>query len=158
MLRHEPSIEESSAYSSSPPRSALVENTRVTTDELIAAVAEIEARRDASQRWQANTIALSDAVQQLGLNMTPEELLAEVEAVRSRRYGEAQQNAMASARRRSMRSVWVLVAVMVLIPILLIFFSFSTRARFAMPQPATPMVAPPVPTVFVTPEPAKPGH
>ena len=71
MLRQEQNVDGTTDYTSNTPRPVAVENTRVTTDELIAAVAEIEARRDASQRWQADTISLVDAVQLLGLNISP---------------------------------------------------------------------------------------
>lgn len=55
-------------------------NVRVTPEELAAALARLEAR----QGEREGTIPLGDAVQELGLNATPEELLHEIEAGRSR--------------------------------------------------------------------------
>ena len=56
---------------------------RVTPHELAQATAIIEARQEAQARHLADTIALGQAVQQLGLAATPEELLAEVQALRA---------------------------------------------------------------------------
>ena len=58
---------------------------RVTPDELAKAVAAMEARRDAETRHQTNTIPLGEAVRQLGLDATPEELLSEVRHQRAQR-------------------------------------------------------------------------
>lgn len=55
-------------------------DVRVSNDELVAAMAAIEARRN--DPHFCDTIALGDAVQQLGLDMTPEQLLAEIQAKR----------------------------------------------------------------------------
>ncbi len=55
---------------------------RVTPEELAAAIARIEARQDTDQRRADGTIPIGEAVQQLGLEATPEEVLAEVQAGR----------------------------------------------------------------------------
>jgi len=55
---------------------------RVTPEELAAAIARLEARKDADSRQVDGTIPIGEAVQQLGLEATPEEVLAEVEAGR----------------------------------------------------------------------------
>ena len=73
MLKHE----ENSVVSSLPAA-----QVRVTPQELAAALARIEAR----QGEQEGTIPLGDAVQELGLNTTPEELLREIEAGRARSH------------------------------------------------------------------------
>jgi len=57
---------------------------RVTPEELAAAISRIEARKDAEQRQVDGTIPIGEAVQQLGLEATPEEVLAEVRAGRQR--------------------------------------------------------------------------
>jgi hypothetical protein len=57
---------------------------RVTPEELAKAVAAVEARNDAETRQHNSTIPLGEAVRQLGLNATPEELLAEVRRQRAR--------------------------------------------------------------------------
>ncbi len=71
MLKHEDTSE-------TPSRSAA--QVRVTPEELAAALARLEARQGGLE----GTIPLGDAVQELGLNTTPEELLREIEAGRAR--------------------------------------------------------------------------
>ena len=51
---------------------------RVTPEELVAAVTALQIRKEG----QPGTIAIGDAVEELGLDVTPEEVLAEVEAGR----------------------------------------------------------------------------
>ncbi len=62
-----------------PPTAA---QARVTPEELAAALSRIEARKDAGQRQVDGTIPIGEAVQQLGIDTTPEEVLAEVQAIR----------------------------------------------------------------------------
>lgn len=62
-----------------PPTAA---QARVTPEELAAAITRLEARKDAGQRHLEGTIPIGEAVQQLGLEATPEEVLAEVQAGR----------------------------------------------------------------------------
>ena len=73
MLKHEESLETASHTAA---------QVRVTPEELAAAISRIEARKDAGQRDQEGTIPIGEAVQQLGLEATPEEVLAEVQAIR----------------------------------------------------------------------------
>ncbi len=56
--------------------------TRVTPEELAHAIASLEARRLDETRHQENTIPIGEAVRELGLDATPEEVLAEVRAQR----------------------------------------------------------------------------
>ena len=56
---------------------------RVTPEELATAVSRIEARKDTDQRRADGTIPIGEAVQQLGLAVTPEEVLAEVQVARA---------------------------------------------------------------------------
>lgn len=56
---------------------------RVTPEELAAALSRIEARKDAGQRHTDGTIPIGEAVQQLGIDTTPEEILAEVRTARA---------------------------------------------------------------------------
>ncbi len=51
-------------------------NVRVTPEELAAAVTALQIRKEG----QPGTIAIGDAVEELGLDVTPEEVLAEVQA------------------------------------------------------------------------------
>ena len=60
---------------------------RVSAQELSHVVGIIQARKEAEARQRANTVALGEAVEQLGLEMTPDELLAEIQADRNRRAG-----------------------------------------------------------------------
>lgn len=62
---------------------------RVSAQELSHVVSTIQARKDAEAHQRANTVALGEAVEQLGLDMTPDELLAEIRADRARRSGGA---------------------------------------------------------------------
>lgn len=56
--------------------------TRVTPEELAHAIASLEARRLDAERLQAGTIPIGEAVRELNLDATPEEVLAEVRAQR----------------------------------------------------------------------------
>jgi len=143
MLRQENALDETTRYVPPPvPPAAPVGGTRVSTDELIAAVADIEARRDASQRWKADTIALGDAVQQLGLNMSPEELLAAIEDLRARRFAEAQERAMSHTRRRSKRGRFVFMSLLILTPLILIGFLLTSSREMARVAPPAMIATP----------------
>ena len=56
---------------------------RVKPDELARAVAAVQARKEAEARYLAETVAIGETVQDLGLDLTPEEVLAEIEAQRT---------------------------------------------------------------------------
>ncbi len=56
---------------------------RVTPHEFVQATAAIEARHDARAQHEAATIPIGEAVQQLNLPATPEEVLAEVQSQRA---------------------------------------------------------------------------
>lgn len=73
MLKHEDS-----------PQAPPAAKVRVTPEELAAALSRLEAQKEAGQRQADGTIPLGEAVQELGLNTTPEELLQEIEAGRAR--------------------------------------------------------------------------
>lgn len=61
------------------------DKARVTAGELLGAVERIEARRRAEARRREGTLLLGDALRELGLDMTPEEVLAAVEQRRQER-------------------------------------------------------------------------
>jgi hypothetical protein len=65
LQHHEPEIEEALA-------------ARVTSEELGRALAAIETRRQAELERDMDTIALGEAISQLGLTVTPQELLGEI--------------------------------------------------------------------------------
>ena len=73
MLKHENNQE-----TSSPPAA----QARVTPEELATALSRVEARKDNGQRHVDGTISIGEAVQHLGVDATPEEVLAEVQAIR----------------------------------------------------------------------------
>ena len=78
MLKHE-----DNPQPQAPSQSAA--QVRVTPEELAAAVTALQIRKEGSP----GTIAIGDAVDELGLDVTPEEVLAEVEACRiKQRYSE----------------------------------------------------------------------
>ena len=56
---------------------------RVTAEEFARAVARHQARREEAARHLEGTLSLGDAVQELNIDITPEELLAEVQAARA---------------------------------------------------------------------------
>jgi len=55
---------------------------RVTPEELATALSRIEARKETGERHVDGTVSIGEAVQQLGVETTPEEVLAEVQAIR----------------------------------------------------------------------------
>lgn len=67
------------------PQSGEVEasQVRVTPQELVQATAVLEARHHARAQHEAATIPIGEAVHQLNLEVTPEEVLAEVQAQRN---------------------------------------------------------------------------
>lgn len=74
---------------------------RVSAQELSHVVGIVQARKEAEARQRANTVALGDAVEQLGLEMTPDELLAEIHADRARRSGSARPKRQQNVRHRT---------------------------------------------------------
>ena len=69
---------------------------RVTPEELAAAITRLEKRKDADARQTEGTVAIGEIVQQLGLEATPEEVLAEVE--KGRRKSPKKQSASPAKR------------------------------------------------------------
>ena len=76
---------------------------RVTPEELATALSRIEARKDAGQRQVDGTIPIGEAVQQLGIDITPEEVLAEVQAIRQEPVG-AKERRLPSRQRLALLS------------------------------------------------------
>lgn len=64
------------------PDTTSAAQTRVTPEELAHAIATLEARKLDDQRHQDSTIPIGEAVRELNLDATPEEVLAEVRAQR----------------------------------------------------------------------------
>lgn len=64
------------------PQNSPAASARVTPEELARAVARIEAREAEQARRLESTIPIGQAVEELGLGLAPEEILAEIEAQR----------------------------------------------------------------------------
>lgn len=106
---------------------------RVTPQELAAALARLEAR----QGGLDGTIPLGDAVQELGLNATPEELLREIEA------GRAQQQ-QRPPRTRGARLLRVGMSGLAA-GVLVVSALFAVRSAPAPAPPVAAVIAPAVP-------------
>lgn len=74
---------------------------RVSAQELSHIVQILQTRKEAEARQRANTVALGDAIEQLGLEMTPDELLSEIHADRARRSGVSRPRRQNAAQRRT---------------------------------------------------------
>ena len=81
---------------------------RVTPQELAQATAAIEARQNARAQHEAATIPIGEAVHQLNLEATPEEVLAEVQAQR-RANTQIQAGVTTNTRSRSSRVMRVVI-------------------------------------------------
>lgn len=79
MLHHEDPLPTDALGSAAEPAAQV----RVTAEELARAVARYQARREEAAQRLEGTLTLGEAVQELGLDMTPEELLAEVQSERT---------------------------------------------------------------------------
>lgn len=94
-----------------------IANLRVTPQELAQAVAAIEAKRDIGVT--GDTIAIGDAISQLGLSVTPQEVYSEIRSMQSRPVSSVdsvsavsqQANVKNEQRGRGRRSVWRFVFV-----------------------------------------------
>ena len=83
-------------------RLSTASQTRVTPEELAQALAAIETRKQAEVSRLAGTIPISQAVSELNLDSTPEEILAEVQAQREQIQREqAEQQAQAGQQRQA---------------------------------------------------------
>ena len=94
MLKHE-----DNPQTPAPSPSQPAAKVRVTPEELAAAITRLEAKKDAHQRQADGTVAIGDVVEQLGLEATPEEVLAEIES--GRRAQAFQRGTRMSLKQRS---------------------------------------------------------
>lgn len=81
MLKHE---ESDKAQQMEPQTASEAAQVRVTTKELADAMASLQARKEAAARRMEGSIPIGEAIQELQLDATPEELLAEVQTLRAR--------------------------------------------------------------------------
>ncbi len=125
MLRHDDAPETSTTPEARTTPAAQV---RVTPQELAAALARLEAR----QGGLDGTIPLGDAVQELGLNVTPDELLREIEAGRA-----LPQEGKAGTRQALSNRLRISIAV----ALSLVLSGGALLASLRMDEPAKPAVA-----------------
>ena len=129
--------------------------TRVSAEELTRALAAIESRRQSGLERDMDTIALGEAVRQLALDLTPDELLAEIRAQReadrvaaaaeasSQKTEEEVSFAWRGGRRGSRRSLLVpgIIAFLVLYVMFVSSLPYYSREPFVMlPILACPVV------------------
>lgn len=80
---------------------------RVSAFELASALAAIETRRTAAAHFEAGTITVGEAIDQLNLDLAPSEVLTEIRAQREQKADEAE----ARRKRRNRRWVAALVPI-----------------------------------------------
>ena len=129
MLRHDDNPE-----SAAPPAAQV----RVTPQELAAAIARLEARQGENE----NTIPLGDAVQELGLNATPEELLREIEADRARQHKSLRWTQPLLSNTLRIFIVSALASALFGIMVGFLHSPSPSRAVVAVIAPAAPQAAP----------------
>ena len=132
-----------------PAEQRPVAQIRISTEELAKAVAAIEARHQEEAERLEGTVLIDDAIKTLQLDMTPEEVLAEVEAQR-----RAQKDGKETTE-QSRISPGLLGKL--LLPLVgmtgVIVMGFWTKAAHPLPGPpvtAPPVTAPPVTAPPVT--------
>lgn len=112
MLRHHSSEGEDVAVNppaADSPTATPAGKVRVTPEELMQAMAAIQARREQEARERDATITIGEAVQELGLDASPEEILAVVQAQRNRRQTPARGSRRLSPWRAAVLSLVVSV-------------------------------------------------
>jgi hypothetical protein len=158
MLKHEANAGQDGQYraSHSAPNAPAAEAdsasaaaaARATPDEISQALAAIEARRMQAQRFDQETVPIGEVVSQLGLEVSPDEVLAEVEARRraSAEGGQERRQAEGAARQaasvdavRVRRSRAVLAAAGLAG---IVFFMLGLGTVRSVSVPAPPLTAP----------------
>lgn len=118
------------------PKAGEAARVRVTTRELADAMASLQARKEAAARRMEGSIPLGEAIQELQLDATPEELLAEVQAQRAR------------VPKPARSSVWAMLAALVPASVFLIGFTVAHLSDGASAPPAPIMVSTPTPSTL----------
>lgn len=95
----------------------------VSSEELVRALASIESRQMGEA---ADRVKIGDAIQQLGLDMTPEQVLAEVTAERERQSHAALK---VSRRRRTVRTTLGIIGAVLLVTLLIQFLDARTATH-----------------------------
>lgn len=113
---------------------------RVTPEELAAAITRLEARKDASHRKAEGTVSIGEVVQQLGLDSTPEEVLAEVQAGQTEQ-GKKRRRRLSARERFSLALATVLIGYTVWAAIPYMGGNPSSSANLAPTISFTPSVS-----------------
>ncbi len=129
MLRHDDSSE-----ISAPPAAQV----RVTPQELAAALARLEARQGSLD----GTIPLGEAVQELGLNATPEELLREIEAGRARQHENQPRTHPPASNRLAVSVIFAFALVLFGGMVAFLRAPVQSSPAVAVISPAAPQAAP----------------
>lgn len=109
-------------------------NVRVTAEELTQALTAVEAKSEERSRQLADTISLGDAVQQLGLQVSAEELLAEITAQRARQLRPRKAARRLVIRRNAATAI--AVGLLMLAFLLILKTMPRTAPVFPIPPPA----------------------
>ncbi len=109
---------------------------RVTPQEFVEALAAIETRNDAQAEHQASTLTLGEMVDQLSIEVTPEQLLDEIKAARA-----ASTNVVAAPERKRWRGSRMLIPVSIAMNLL---FVIMLLRWLAAPVGQLPQNIPPV--------------
>ena len=115
---------------------------RVSAKELASALAAIETRRTTSARYEAGTITVGEAVEQLNLDIAPSEVLTEILAQRQQALDE-----IALRRKKRQRRMAATVFPLTFLGFLLVFVGLFSARRTTIPPPT---VAPFLPVVSDT--------
>lgn len=141
------------------------EQVRVTPEELVEAMSVIEALRERESLERNRTISIGEAIDELGLQATPEELLAAVAATRVRREQPEVTATVRTSPLPRQRKLPVALALgfsLLTAPILLYFLTSSSPAAQLSPPTVIEMrtlprvempIAPPAPRQPVVPQP-----
>jgi hypothetical protein len=121
--------------------SAKAAEARVSPEELAGALAQLEARREREAAQRMGTIALGETLRELEIDRSPEEVLAEVEALRTaRRTAVPVQSAVPEVRvRLALVSACLLAVALALGTVLTFSRAVTPPAMLAPPTVVQPV-------------------
>ena len=127
------------------------EELRVTPEEVALAAAALEARRDAEHAWRETTLPLDEAIHQLGLNATPQDLAPEVRSLRVQRATKTRQEQI---QQRTRRVAWIVgtTGLVCLLAIVGVLWSSLSKSRLALHNVQHTMVTLPIQKLASIPE------
>jgi len=138
MLKHEDNLD-------TPPVPAA--QTRVKAEELARAIARIEARRQEEARRLEGTMLIGDAIKDLQLDATPDEILAEVESLHEERTEETH----VTVRDAPSNTVPIWILIGSIVSSLALGFWWGTAATRTTPDPVRTTAASPPMMIPATP-------